>query len=95
MALTRRSILAAGAAGAVLAGCSPMKKMTGWVKSEPWRPEDYSARLKTVLDDLAVAMLKELPERATSLAVSESQAGGYYKNRLGDHSPRACSDERW
>lgn len=87
MALTRRSILGAGAAGAVLAGCTNVQKMTGWVKSEPWKPEDHSARLKAALDDLAVRMLRESPERATGLAVSEAQAGGYFKNRLSDYSP--------
>jgi uncharacterized protein (DUF885 family) len=89
MHLTRRSVLAAGAAAgtAILAGCSSLNKLTGWVKSEPWQPEDSGARLRGILDDLAVAMLKEFPERATSLAVSEAQAGGHYNDRLSNASP--------
>jgi uncharacterized protein (DUF885 family) len=88
MQLTRRFVLAAGAAApALLTGCASLNKVTGWVKSEPWRPEDSGARLKAVLDDLAVAMLKESPERATSLAVSDAQAGGHYNDRLSDASP--------
>jgi uncharacterized protein (DUF885 family) len=94
MHLTRRFVLTAGSAGAasaagaaLLAGCASLEKVTGWVKSEPWRPEDSGARLKAILDDLAVAMLKESPERATSLAVSEAQAGGHFNDRLSNASP--------
>ena len=47
---------------------------------------DQSARLKQVLDELSVNWLKMSPEFATSLAVSEAQAGGRYLDRLSDDS---------
>jgi uncharacterized protein (DUF885 family) len=74
MLTTRRALLGAGAAGVALlaAGC----QATG----------DQSARLTEILDRVSTEILRESPERCTSLAVSEQQAGGRYIDRLGDAS---------
>jgi uncharacterized protein (DUF885 family) len=48
-----------------------------------------SAELTAVLDELSTALLREGPESATSLAVSEAQAGGPFQNRLSDLSRAA------
>lgn len=47
---------------------------------------EASAKLKTLLDDVATTALKESPELSSSLGVSEAQAGGKYQNRLSDVS---------
>jgi uncharacterized protein (DUF885 family) len=86
MSVSRRFLLAGGAATA-LAGCSsPWRKVSAWVGSEPWVKRDEGAMLARALDDLATAMLREQPDRATSLVVSEAQAGGRYMDRLADQS---------
>jgi len=91
-AVTRRFMLAGGAASAALtAGCAHQwSKMTGWMGGKP-KPAPHpivqaGAQLKKALDDLAVAWLKESPETATTLGVSEAQAGGPYLDRLSDYS---------
>jgi uncharacterized protein (DUF885 family) len=91
--VTRRIVLAGGAAtGALLAGCAPWRTMTDWIGGKP-KPApalavkpDQGARLKQVLDELSVAWLKQSPEFATSLGVSEAQAGGRYLDWLSDYS---------
>ncbi|HRP10066.1 MAG TPA: DUF885 family protein [Terricaulis sp.] len=74
MHITRRLMLGATAAGAALAaaGCS---RATGGA------PE-----LHALLDQLSIDILREAPEAATSLGVSEAQAGGRYVDRLADAS---------
>ncbi len=71
MEMSRRSLMSATAAGVVLAACS--------------RPASAGS-LNTVLDQLVTDFLRESPEYATSLAVSEEQAGGRYIDRLGDYT---------
>ena len=70
MEMSRRALMGATAASAVLlAAC---------------QPRAASGDLNTILDGLVTGYLRESPEYATSLAVSEEQAGGRYINRLGD-----------
>jgi uncharacterized protein (DUF885 family) len=71
MELSRRSLLGASAAGLVLAACA--------------RPA-ADGDLNAILDQLATDFLRESPEFATSLSVSEEQAGGRYIDRLSDFS---------
>jgi uncharacterized protein (DUF885 family) len=71
MELSRRSLLGATAAGVVLAAC---------------QRSSSSADLTAILDQLSTDFLRESPEFATSLSVSEEQAGGRYIDRLGDYS---------
>ena len=70
MHFSRRAFLGASAASLVLAACS--------------RPA--SGQLSTILDRISTEFLHESPEFATSLAVSEEQAGGRYIDRLSDAS---------
>jgi uncharacterized protein (DUF885 family) len=74
MHTTRRALLGAGAAGAALlaTGCQ-------------WGG-DQGSQLTAILDRVSTEILRESPERCTSLAVSEEQAGGRYIDRLGDAS---------
>ncbi len=71
MEISRRSLLSATAAGVVLAACT--------------RPAE-AGNLSGILDTLSTDILRELPEYATSLSVSEEQAGGRYIDRLSDSS---------
>lgn len=71
MELSRRSLLSVTAAGLVLAACQPRAS---------------GGDLNTILDTLVTDILRESPEFATSLSVSEEQAGGRYIDRLGDYS---------
>jgi uncharacterized protein (DUF885 family) len=48
-----------------------------------------SAEVATLLDELSTTVLRNSPEFATSLAVSEERAGGPYAARLSDGSPAA------
>jgi uncharacterized protein (DUF885 family) len=50
-----------------------------------------AAALKAALDHLTTAMLREDPEEATALAVSEDLAGGKYSDRLSDESPEGMT----
>lgn len=70
MHLSRRAFLGASAAGIALAACS--------------RPA--TGDLSSVLNQISTDFLREAPEFATSLAVSEEQAGGRYIDRLSDSS---------
>jgi uncharacterized protein (DUF885 family) len=72
MYITRRLLLGASVAGAALA--------TGCVKQAA--APDFAS----LLNEISTSLLKESPEYATSLAVSEEQAGGPYMNRLSDAS---------
>ncbi|MBL8530580.1 MAG: DUF885 domain-containing protein [Hyphomonadaceae bacterium] len=83
MLLSRRALLGAGAAGAaMLAGCQ-----TPAATATP--PADPGASLAALLDRTAIEILRRSPERATSLGVSEAQAGGRYIDRVSDVSKEA------
>jgi uncharacterized protein (DUF885 family) len=75
MLITRRALMGATAAGVALtaAGCG---QNTG----------DASARLTAVLDQLCIDILRESPEYATTLGVTEAQAGGRFVDKLSDSS---------
>jgi uncharacterized protein (DUF885 family) len=76
---------------------------TGCSKREAPSAPDASARatqasteaaasaLRNFIDRLTTAMLREDPEQATSLGVSEQVAGGKYSNRLRDDSPEGMA----
>ena len=74
MQMTRRALMAASAAGAVLtaAGCG--------------QRGDAAAQLNTLLDRLSADILREAPEFASSLGVTEEQAGGRFIDRIADYS---------
>jgi uncharacterized protein (DUF885 family) len=81
MTISRRAVLGAGAAGiAVLSGCVTAPP------SAPAAPADPSAHLNALLDRTVAAMLRESPERCTSLGISEERAGYRYIDKLGDSS---------
>ncbi|MGD9981164.1 MAG: DUF885 family protein [Hyphomonadaceae bacterium] len=82
MHLSRRTVLGSAAAAAALsaAGCN--------------RPTGGATELHALLDQLAIDTLREAPEFATSLGVSEEQAGGRYIDRLGDVSREALRRQR-
>ena len=73
MQMTRRAALGAGAATIALAatGC---------------QTQDQSAALTALLDRTCIDILRESPERCTSLGVTEEQAGGRYVDRVSDAS---------
>ena len=50
-----------------------------------------SQDLKGVLDRFTTAILKEFPDLATSLGVSEDVAGGKYSDRLVDLAPESVA----
>ena len=79
MYMTRRALLGASAAGAVLvaAGC-----------------QAQNGDLHAILDQAVTDFLRESPEYATSLAVSEEQAGGRYIDRLSDASRESVARQR-
>ncbi|MGH6950675.1 MAG: DUF885 family protein, partial [Vitreimonas sp.] len=71
MHMSRRAVLGATAATALLAACGRSAN---------------NGDLNGILDRLVTDVLREAPEFATSLAVSEEQAGGRYIDRLSDSS---------
>ncbi len=78
MHMSRRTLLGASAAGLVLAACA--------------RPAGPA--LAAILDRISTEFLRESPEFATSLAVSEEQAGGRYIDRLSDSSKEGFLRQR-
>jgi len=74
MSMTRRALMAASAAGAALAasGCGERG--------------NASTELNALLDRLSTDILREAPEAATSLGVTEEQAGGRFIDRIADYS---------
>jgi uncharacterized protein (DUF885 family) len=82
MDFSRRTVLGATVAVAALgvAGCN---RATGGA------PE-----LHALLDQLSIDTLREAPEAATSLGVSEEQAGGRYIDRLADVSREGFNRQR-
>lgn len=81
MHMTRRALMGATAAGFALsaAGCN---------RSDP------SAELTAVLDQLSTDILRESPETASTLGVSEEQAGGRFIDRLSDYSREGFRRQR-
>jgi uncharacterized protein (DUF885 family) len=75
MHTTRRAVLGATTATFALAALGCARQNAGG-----------NAELTAILDRLATQFLHEAPEYATSLAVSEEQAGGRYIDRLSDVS---------
>lgn len=71
MEMSRRSLLSVSAAGFVLAACA-----RGATAGD----------LNGILDRLVTDSLRESPEYATSLSISEEQAGGRYIDRLSDYT---------
>ena len=72
-----------------LTGCSTHDAsvaQTPDTQSAPAAREAAAAALTSALDHLTTAQLREDPELATSLGVSEELAGGKYSNRLSDVS---------
>ncbi|MEZ5995400.1 MAG: DUF885 family protein [Hyphomonadaceae bacterium] len=70
MDMSRRSLMGASAAAAILAACS--------------RPA--GGELGALLDRISTDILRESPESCTGLAVTEEQAGGRFMDRLDDSS---------
>ncbi len=78
MLATRRMVLGATAAGvALLSGCA--------------RGGQAGEQLSTVLDRIVTDVLKESPEYATSLAVTEERAGGRFVDKLSDSSKEGAA----
>ncbi len=78
MLATRRMVLGATAAGlALLSGCA--------------RGGQAGQQLSTVLDRIVTDILKEAPEYATSLAVTEERAGGRFIDKLSDASKEGAA----
>ncbi|MGE3143781.1 MAG: DUF885 family protein, partial [Hyphomonadaceae bacterium] len=74
MHMTRRAMLGASSAVLALAACGR---------------QTQSADVNSIFDRLSIDILRESPEYATSLGVSEAQAGGPYLNRLSDETREA------
>jgi uncharacterized protein (DUF885 family) len=76
--MNRRTLLGATAIGvAMAAGCTP-------------QAGGGATQLNDILNRLSTDILKESPETASSLGVSEEQAGGRYIDRLSDVSRTAA-----
>lgn len=78
MSLSRRAVLVSGAAAATLAGCSTTQ--------QPLAPASASSQLAAILDQVSTAMLRETPERCTSLGVTEARVGIRFIDKLSDAS---------
>ncbi len=72
-----------------LAACS-QREAPVQARAEP-TPGGASPALKSTLDRFTTEILKEWPDIATSLAVSEESAGGKYSDRLTDRSPEGVA----
>ncbi|MEQ1618840.1 MAG: DUF885 family protein [Terricaulis sp.] len=83
--ISRRTLISAGAASALLAGCASAPSASP-VAAAPPPPLSASEALAQRLELLATEILRESPERCTSLGVSEARAGGRYIDRLSDSS---------
>ncbi len=82
MQLSRRALLGAGAAGvAVLSGCAT----DGGTAAAP-AAATASEQLSATLDRTVAAMLREQPQRCTSLGLTEARAGYRFIDKLGDAS---------
>ena len=76
MDISRRALLGATTASIVLAACTRTAA-------------SGDTELNALLDRISTEFLREAPEYATALAVSEEQAGGRYIDRLSDASKEA------
>jgi uncharacterized protein (DUF885 family) len=82
--MTRKLVLSALVAVVAVAACSK--------REEPQSAQaDPSQELGSMLDGIATSALREAPEYATTLAVSEEIAGGKYADRLSDNSPEGLA----
>src|SRR5262245_29057729 len=91
MTISRRAVLGAGAAGiAVLSGCATAPA----APSAPAAPVDPSAQLSAVLDRTVAALLRESPERCTSLGLTEERAGYRFIDRMSDASKEGSRRNR-
>lgn len=92
MKTTRRVMLGASAAGlALLAGCaSPATPLGDPPPAPPAPPPSPGDRLTAVLDRAVNAILRESPERCTSLGLTEERAGYRFKDKLSDNSKAAA-----
>jgi uncharacterized protein (DUF885 family) len=82
MQMTRRALMAASAAGAVLTAAACGQR------------GDAAAELNTLLDRLSADILREAPEAASSLGVTEEQAGGRFVDRITDYSREGFRRQR-
>ena len=82
MLVTRRTLMAASAAGAVLTAAACGQR------------GDAAADLNTLLDRLSADILREAPEAASSLGVTEEQAGGRFVDRIADYSREGFRRQR-
>lgn len=78
--------LVLGTAG-VLSACQPQKATQATLAAT-------DPAFNTLLDAIAKDALQDAPEAATSLGVTEEQAGGPYKARLGDRSQAQYEKDR-
>lgn len=83
MHFTRRTVLGASAASLALSAAACNRTSTGG-----------ATELNALLDQLSIDTLREAPEFATSLGVSEEQAGGRYIDRLADVSREGFRRQR-
>ncbi|MFT3728598.1 MAG: DUF885 family protein [Terricaulis sp.] len=91
MDTTRRDMLGASAALALLAGCHTAPAP----QPIPNAGDDPSGQLSAILDRVATELLHESPERCTSLGVSEQRAGGRFIDRLSDASKQGARRSRF
>lgn len=89
MYISRRALLGASAASLALAACQ-----TGATSATTDAAASGGGDLHAILDRGVVEFLRESPEFATSLAISEEQAGGRYIDRLSDVSREAAARQR-
>lgn len=84
---SRRDLLTAGAASALLANCASAPPSAPTAPIAPAAtPPSAGEALAQRLDLLVTELLRESPERCTSLGISEERAGGRYIDRLSDAS---------
>jgi len=82
MLTTRRAFIGTTAVGLALAGCATPSAETA---AAAGGSDEFNA----LLDRISTEILREAPEYATALAVSEEQAGGRYIDRLSEVSKAA------
>jgi uncharacterized protein (DUF885 family) len=70
---------------AAAAACAAVFGLGGCQSTEA-RKTAESAKFKSIVEDFTLETLKESPELATSLGLTEAEAGGPYNDKLGDAS---------
>lgn len=88
MHVSRRALLGAGAAGAVLTGCASGPTTTSGAAA------DGSVRLNQILDAAVANTLRRSPERCTSLGLTEERAGYRFIDKVSDASKAAAREAR-